>query len=159
MSSKRSAVQLYLKQRCLYHVFSQNNNRSLLARATLTRSAEHLCTVALEVTLHRQFSISFSEVASTQQLLGAHKHEQLCCIALIMSMHVTLAGRRQWMFWLKQTWCYCHYFKTNWTAASSWHLNDTTVESTKWWAVNKWNIPFMENTPFPTSCECLITCL
>lgn len=50
------------------------------------------CTAAFEITLHMQPGVS--EVASAQQLLGACKHRQLCCIALdfrVCSMQAPLA--------------------------------------------------------------------
>lgn len=41
------------------------------------------CTVAFEVTLLKQLSVS--EVSCTQKLPGASKHRQLCRVTLILS--------------------------------------------------------------------------
>lgn len=68
-----------------------------------------LCTVASEVTLHKQLSVCPSEVVYAQQLQAGCKHRQLCCILTdFMHSHMNLVPTRrlQWILGLKTS---CHF--------------------------------------------------
>lgn len=95
-----------------------------MSSARMQRYFSHLlCTVASEVTLHKQLSVCPSEVVYAQQLQAGCKHRQLCCVLPdFMHSHMNLAPTRrlQWILGLK-TRC-----QSIWSAKSSGHWTHTS---------------------------------
>lgn len=101
--------------------FKKNNTVAMYSK----KKCLHTDCVVHHMSVRHSSPIWLQVVTLTPHFFGRNTHCSLLATSRVHTRMLLLAKRLWWIFQLK-TWCYSRCFKSNQTAASSGHLDDTT---------------------------------